>query len=92
MAVRVGRNAEGFSYGEIDHVHAGDTYIVRCTPKFPFRRKDAFGVWLDELLCDITWQNLTQATSGGWNDVWLEPKQGGEGRRGPLLRYFNTHI
>lgn len=91
MAVRfdnVGVDGTGqFPWAEMDHVHAGDSYIIRVTAIPPYRDRVT-----DELNCHIDWWNVTQGTQGRWANVLLPAKQGGEGRRGPMLRYFNTNI
>jgi hypothetical protein len=91
MAVRtnnLGDDGTGqFPWAEMDHVHAGDSYVIRLTAIPPYRDQ-----LTDELNCHIDWTNLTQGTNGRWSNVLLEAKVGPEGRRGPMLRYFNTHI
>ena len=90
MAVRndnLGVDGTGvFPWAEMDHVHAGDTYVIRVTAVPPYRTP------ADELNCHIDWTNVTAGTSGRWANILLPAKVGPEGRRGPMLRYFNTHI
>lgn len=91
MAVRHDNKGEDgtgmYPWAELDRTHAGKSYVVRVTAIPPYRDPVT-----DELLCHIDFLNATDGISGRWENVTLEAKQGGEGRRGPMNRFFNTHI
>lgn len=91
MAVRhnnLGEDGSGeFPYAEIDHMHLGDSYVVRVTAIPPYRTALA-----DALLCHVDWMNVTQGTSGRYAAVTLPPKTPADNnqRRHSMLRFFTA--
>jgi hypothetical protein len=88
MTVRTGNDSTGrFPYGELDLVHAGDSFLVRVTALPPYRDPVT-----DELNCHIDFLNISKGTNGRFENILLAAKQGNEGRRGPMIRFFQRSL
>lgn len=84
MTVRTGNDGTGrYPYGELDLVRGGESFLVRVTALPPYRDPVT-----DELHCHIDFLNISKGTNGRFANILLPAKQGNEGRRGPMTRFF----